>query len=235
MVNEEQVDQANSSFYRNSDHKMLPEWRVSNSPVDYEEAVSWMEQRVAAIAAGLEPECIWLIEHPPLYTAGTSANREDLLIEDRFPVYKTGRGGQYTYHGPGQRIAYVLLNLKQRRQDIRAFIFELEAWIIDILAELDVPGERKEGRVGVWIDRPDGQHIREDKIAAIGVRVRRWITFHGISLNICPDLSHYAGINPCGVKEHGVTSLRDLGLEIEPAELDRIIRSTFENRFGPTL
>ena len=234
MVNEQQVSETNSGFFRISDREILPEWRVSQNPVDYEEAVSWMEERVAAIAAGQEAECIWLTEHPPLYTAGTSANPEDLLIEDRFPVYKTGRGGQYTYHGPGQRIAYVLLNLKQRRQDIRAFIFELETWIIDILTELGVQGERREGRVGVWIDRTDGQITREDKIAAIGVRVRRWVTFHGISLNICPDLSHYAGINPCGVTEHGVTSLRDLGLEIEPGKLNRIMQSTFENRFGPT-
>lgn len=179
------------------------EWRTDTGLVPYPDALAAMEDRVAAIRAGSAPEQVWLLEHPPLYTAGTSARESDLLAPKRFPVYQAGRGGQYTYHGPGQRIAYVMLDLKQRGADLRRYIKDLEHWIIDSLAEFGVQGDVREGRVGVWVTRPDG---REEKIAAIGVRVRRWVSFHGISLNVSPDLTHFSGIVPCGITEHGVTS-----------------------------
>ena len=211
------------------------EWRFSDAPVAYEEAVAFMEDRAAAIRAGEAAECIWLLEHPPLYTAGTSARMEDLTSPERFPVHKTGRGGQFTYHGPGQRVAYVMLDLKRRRPDVRRFVRDLEEWIIRTLGEFNVKGERREGRVGIWVDRgeaPNGGR-REDKIAAIGVRLRHWVTFHGISINVEPDLSHFEGIVPCGIAEEnfGVTSLVDLGLPIAMADLDTALEKTFDQVF----
>ncbi|MBX9926361.1 MAG: lipoyl(octanoyl) transferase LipB [Hyphomicrobiaceae bacterium] len=189
------------------------EWRISDAPVAYEDALAEMSARATAIANGTASELIWLIEHPPLYTAGTSARPEDLLQPDRFPVYTTGRGGQYTYHGPGQRVVYLMLDLKARGGDVRAYVRRLEAWIIATLAEFGVEGGVRDGRVGVWVTRADGHgRSREDKIAAIGVRVSRGVTTHGLAINVAPDLSHYGGIVPCGIAEHGVTSLADLGL-----------------------
>ncbi|WP_068438168.1 lipoyl(octanoyl) transferase LipB [Magnetospirillum sp. XM-1] len=205
------------------------EWRISDSPVDYPQAVAAMEERVAAIRAGTAPELVWLLEHPPLYTAGTSADPRDLVDPDRFPVYEAGRGGQYTYHGPGQRVAYVLLDLKKRGADIRAYVCNLEEWIIRTLARFVVKGERRPGRVGIWVDRGGG---REDKIAAIGVRVRHWVTFHGIALNVDPDLTHFEGIVPCGIREHGVTSLWDLGLTPTLDDVDCALMATFPEVFG---
>ena len=206
------------------------EWRTSSEPVAYAEAVEFMETRVAGIHQGSEPETVWLLEHPPLYTAGTSAKPEDLLIPDRFPVFATGRGGQYTYHGPGQRVAYVMLDLTRRGNDIRAYVRSLEEWIIRTLAAFGVRGERRADRVGIWVDRGQG---REDKIGAIGVRVRRWVTFHGISINVEPDLSHFDGIVPCGVAEHGVTSLKDLGIDAGMADLDAALKEGFGEIFNP--
>lgn len=188
-----------------------------------------MEARAAAIRAGTAPELVWLLEHPPLYTAGTSARAEDLL-DARFPVYDAGRGGQYTYHGPGQRVAYLQLDLKARRPDLRLYVHCLEEWVIRSLARFQVKGERREGRVGIWVARGGG---REDKIAAIGVRVRRWVTLHGIAINVEPDLSHFQGIVPCGIREHGVTSLVDLGLPVTLGDLDQALAETFEEIFGP--
>jgi lipoyl(octanoyl) transferase len=205
------------------------DWVVSDHLVPYEAAVAAMEARAAAIAAGTANECVWLLEHPPLYTAGTSARPED-LVDARFPVFQTGRGGQFTYHGPGQRVAYVMLDLKRRDEDVRRYVSALEAWIIATLSAFNVTGERREDRVGVWVPRFSG----EDKIAAIGIRVRRWVTFHGISLNVEPDLSHFSGIVPCGVREHGVTSLADLGLPVSMAEVDAVLKVAFEEVFGPT-
>ncbi len=206
-------------------------WKTSNSPVPYPDAVAFMERRVAEIRAGEAPETVWLLEHPPLYTAGTSAKEGDLRSPDRFPVYKTGRGGQYTYHGPGQRIAYVMLNLRERSPDLRAFVQALEGWAIDSLAAFGVKGERREGRVGIWVERGGG---REDKIAAIGVRVRHWVTFHGIAINLNPTLEHFSGIVPCGIADPklGVTSLHDLSISVTADELDRVLKQTFERSFG---
>ncbi|MCJ2068291.1 lipoyl(octanoyl) transferase LipB [Methylobacterium sp. J-030] len=209
-------------------------WRVSDAPVGYEAAIAWMEARVEAIARGAAPECVWLLEHPPLYTAGTSARPEDLVTPDRFPVHATGRGGQYTYHGPGQRVAYVMLDLDRRSRDLRAYVASLEAWLIATLAAFNVRAERREDRVGVWVRRPEKGPEVEDKIAAIGIRVRRWVSFHGISLNVEPDLSHFDGIVPCGVRQHGVTSLVDLGLPVSLAEVDMQLRAAFEDIFGVT-
>ncbi|WP_299443714.1 lipoyl(octanoyl) transferase LipB [uncultured Rhodospira sp.] len=206
-----------------------PEWRVSREPVPYPDAVAEMETRVAAIRAGTAPELVWLLEHPPVYTAGTSARPEDLVIADRFPVYRTGRGGQYTYHGPGQRVAYVLLDLGRRDRDVRCHVHRLEEWLIRALAQLDVVAERRADRVGLWVPRGTG---REDKIAAVGVRVRRWVTFHGVALNVNPDLGHFAGIVPCGIREHGVTSLFDLGRKVTMVEVDALLRATFTEVFG---
>lgn len=208
------------------------EWRISERLVGYPEAIAAMDERVAAIHAGTAPELVWLLEHPPLYTAGTSARDDDLLTPERFPVYRAGRGGQFTYHGPGQRIAYVMLDLRRRGADVRAYVGRLEEWVIATLAAFNVRGETRAGRVGVWVDRGHG---REDKLAAIGVRVRRWVTFHGISLNVEPDLSHYSGIVPCGIRQHGVTSLVDLGLPITMAEVDAQLKASFDQAFARPL
>ncbi len=210
------------------------EWRIFDAPLDYELALEMMDERVAAIAAGTASEAVWLLEHPPLYTAGTSARPEDLL-NPRFPVFAAGRGGQYTYHGPGQRVAYVMLDLTQRGRDIRCLVQGLEQWVIDTLAAHNIRGERREGRVGVWVPRPEKGAGSEDKIAAIGVRVRKWVTFHGISLNIAPDLDHYDGIVPCGITDQGVTSFEDLGVLLSMAEVDSVLRGRFEAIFGPTV
>src|SRR5258705_9431839 len=209
------------------------EWRISGAPVPYPEAVAAMETRVAAIAAGEEPELVWLLEHPPLYTSGTSGRPTDLL-DPRFPVFATGRGGQLTYHGPGQRVAYVMLDLKQRRPDARAYVAGLEEWIIRTLAAFNVRGERREDRVGVWVNRPDKGPGHEDKIAAIGVRLRRWVSFHGIAINVEPELKHFSAIVPCGVADvrYGVTSLVDLGHPVTMAGVDLALRPAFEEVFG---
>lgn len=213
------------------------EWRISDCAVPYEEALAAMESRVADIRAGQAGEMVWLLEHPPLYTAGTSARTQDLLEPARFPVHVAGRGGQYTYHGPGQRVAYVMLDLRARRQDVRRYVSDLEEWTIRTLGRFNVKAERRAGRVGVWVVRPDKPPLpdgapREDKIAAIGVRIRHWVAFHGISINVEPDLSHYAGIVPCGIADHGVTSLVDLGLPVTLADLDAALAETFEEVFG---
>jgi len=205
------------------------EWKASPRPVPYADAVSAMEVRVAGIRAGTASEMVWFLEHPSLYTAGASAKDSDLLDADAFPVHKTGRGGQYTYHGPGQRVVYVMLDLQKRGPDLHQFVRDLEQWLIDSLAQFDVTGERRKGRVGVWVDLGAG---REAKIAALGIRVRRWVSFHGISLNVAPDLSHYNGIIACGVPEHGVTSLEALGVKASMAEVDAILKERFEARFG---
>jgi len=209
------------------------DWVIAPDLVPYPEALSAMRERAAAIAAGTAPEAVWLLEHPPLYTAGTSAQPADLL-DAQFPVFDAGRGGQYTYHGPGQRIAYVMLDLRERGRDIRAFVRGLEAWVIATLAAYNIEGERRDGRVGVWVRRPDKGFAREDKIAAIGVRVSRWVSFHGISLNIAPDLGHYGGIVPCGISDQGVTSFEDLGQLVQMAEVDTTLRTAFGALFGPT-
>lgn len=209
-------------------------WMVARGPVDYEAAVAFMRARVDAIAAGEAPELVWLLEHPPLYTAGTSAQASDLIDAERFPVHATGRGGQYTYHGPGQRVGYVMLDVKRRFGDVRAFVTALEGWITDTLAEFGVTGETHADRVGVWVRRTAETEGREDKIAAIGVRLRRWISSHGFSINVAPDLSHFAGIVPCGIRDAGVTSLADLGCDADLDALDRALRHVFERRFGPT-
>ena len=203
-------------------------WEHSDGLIAYPEAMARMDAHVEAIAKGSEAERIWLLEHPPLYTAGTSAHDEDLVERERFPVFRTGRGGQYTYHGPGQRVAYVMLDLKRRGGDVRAFVAALEQWVIDTLDQFNVKGERREDRVGVWVRRGE----REDKIAAIGIRVRHWVTFHGISINVEPDLTHFSGIVPCGIREHGVTSLVDLGLPVTMADLDTALKNTFAPIFG---
>jgi lipoyl(octanoyl) transferase len=207
-------------------------WATSSGRVGYEAAVAAMEARAEAIAEGRAGELVWLLEHPPLYTAGVSAKSADLLQPDRFPVFKSSRGGQFTYHGPGQRVAYVMLDLGARQKDVRAFVAALEAWIIDTLAAFNVEGQMRPGRVGVWVEH--GAPKREDKIAAIGVRLRRWVSFHGVSLNVEPDLEHFAGIVPCGVAEHGVTSLIGLGLPVSMAEADAALKTSFERVFGPT-
>jgi len=211
------------------------EWRIAPEPVPYEDALAIMDERVAAIAEGRALELVWLLEHPPLYTAGTSANERDLVEPDRFPVFRTGRGGQYTYHGPGQRVAYVMLDLNRRTPDLRRFVAALEAWLIHTLGAFNIRGERREDRVGVWVRRPDKGEGVEDKIGAIGIRVRRWVTLHGISLNVEPDLSHFSGIVPCGVTQYGVTSLVDLGLPVTMEDADIALRSAFETVFGPTI
>ncbi|MGB0797862.1 MAG: lipoyl(octanoyl) transferase LipB [Planktomarina sp.] len=214
------------------------EWIITDGLTDYASAVDWMETRVAQIVAGTAPECIWLLEHPPLYTAGTSARVQDLTDPDRFPVFQAQRGGQYTYHGPGQRVAYVLLDVSKRGKDVRKFVQDLEAWVIATLAEFNVTGEIREGRVGVWVERPDKPKtilgaLSEDKIAAIGIRLRKWVSFHGISINVEPDLDHFGGIVPCGITDHGVTSLVDLGLPITMTDLDLALQKTFPTVFPP--
>lgn len=208
------------------------EWFISDGPVDYETAVAVMDRRAEAIAAGTAAELVWLLEHPPLYTAGTSAKERDLLAPDRFPVYRAGRGGQYTYHGPGQRIAYVMLDVKRRGKDVRAFVSALEGWLIDTLDAFGVKGETRSDRVGVWVVRPERGPGVEDKIAAIGIRLRRWVSLHGISLNVEPDLEHFAGIVPCGIAGHGVTSLADLGRIVSMPEVDMALEAAFVRRFG---
>ena len=215
----------------------MVEWLRSEGLVPYPEALAVMESRAEAIARGEAEEAVWLLEHPPLYTAGTSARPEDLREPDRFPVHEARRGGQYTYHGPGQRVAYVMLDLNRRGRDVRRFVRDLEGWVIDALADFGVRGERREGRVGIWVTRPDKSPnpdgtLREDKIAAIGIRLRKWVSFHGISINLEPDLSHFDGIVPCGIAEHGVTSLVDLGLPVTMADLDVALMRSFEARMG---
>ncbi len=218
----------------------MVEWIHSDRLIPYDEALAFMENRVAAIARGEAQEAIWLLEHPPLYTAGTSARREDLTDPDRFPVHEAGRGGQYTYHGPGQRVIYVMLDLNKRGRDVRCFVRKLEDWVIATLDEFNVKGEIRDGRVGVWVTRPDKPlnadgTPHEDKIAAIGVKLRRWVSFHGISINVEPDLSHFSGIVPCGIREHGVTSLVDLGLPVTLNDLDAALRLKFDHIFGDTV
>jgi lipoyl(octanoyl) transferase len=205
-------------------------WKTSDHPVDYPDALSFMERRVEEIHAGRQPQLVWLLEHPPLYTAGTSARPEDLLTPDRFPVYPTGRGGQFTYHGPGQRVGYVMLDLRQRANDVRRFVHDLEEWLIRTLAHFNLRGERREGRVGIWIARPGG---REDKIAALGIRVRKGISFHGVSLNVDPELDHFTGIVPCGISAFGVTSLAQLGLTATMNDVDLAMKAAFKDVFGP--
>jgi lipoyl(octanoyl) transferase len=209
------------------------EWRISDARVPYESALAAMDARVAEIAAGSAPDLVWLLEHPPLYTAGTSAQPGDLRAA-QFPVFETGRGGQFTYHGPGQRVAYVMLDLKRRRPDVRRFVATLEEWLIRTLAAFNVRGERRAGRIGVWVRRPDKGDGYEDKIAAIGIRVRRWVTLHGIALNVDPDLAHFSGIVPCGVQDprYGVTSLVDLGMPVTLPEVDMVLRREFAPLFG---
>jgi lipoyl(octanoyl) transferase len=206
---------------------------VSGQPVAYPEALAEMDARAAGIAEGTAGEQVWLLEHPPIYTAGTSANDAD-LIEARFPVYRTGRGGQFTYHGPGQRVGYVMLDLKARKPDVRAYVRDLEQWLIETLARLGVKGERREGRVGIWVARgpTSTSNAREDKIAALGVRIKRWVTLHGVALNVDPDLSHFSGIVPCGVRAHGVTSLADLGIVATMADVDGALKQSFKKIFG---
>lgn len=215
----------------------MVEWVTSDNFVDYDSAVSFMESRAAAIAAGEAEECIWLLEHPPLYTAGTSAKIEDLTDPDRFPVHPSKRGGQYTYHGPGQRVVYVMLNVAKRGHDVRRFVQELEAWVILALAEFNLTGHIRAGRVGVWVERPDKPRradggLSEDKIAAIGIRLRKWVSFHGISINVEPDLEHFGGIVPCGIQEHGVTSLVDLGLPVTLSDVDVALKRSFYEVFA---
>lgn len=213
------------------------DWIIADTPVAYETAIAEMEARVASISDGTAPEAVWLLEHPPLYTAGTSANPADLIDPDRFPVFETRRGGQYTYHGPGQRVAYAMLDLNQRGRDVRAYVRLLEDWVIATLAEFNIKGEIRKDRVGVWVVRPgkplnaDGSPS-EDKIAAIGVRIRKWVAFHGISINVDPDLSHFDGIVPCGINDHGVTSLVDLGLPVSMVDLDVALKRNFDRVFG---
>lgn len=207
------------------------EWVVASAAVPYAEAVTAMEARVEAIAAGDALEQVWLLEHPPLYTAGVSAKGGDLLAPDRFPVFQTGRGGQYTYHGPGQRVVYAMLDLRARGKDVRRFVQALEGWVIDILADLGVEAGLRDGRIGVWVDHG----AREEKIAAVGVKIRRWVSFHGVAINVAPDLEHFSGIVPCGITDHGVTSLADLGRSATMSEVDAVLRAAFERRFGPTV
>ncbi len=218
----------------------MVDWITSDGLTDYRQAEEWMEIRAGQIALGQAPECIWLVEHPPLYTAGTSARPSDLTDPDRFEVFETRRGGQYTYHGPGQRVAYVLLDVGARGRDVRAFVQQLETWVIAALAQFNVTGHIREGRVGVWVERPDkpaptGHQHAEDKIAAIGIRLRKWISFHGLSINVEPELEHFSGIVPCGITQHGVTSLVDLGLPVTLADVDIALRHSFEQVFdSPT-
>lgn len=209
-----------------------PECRFSEAPVPYEEAIAFMEERVKAIREGSADELLWFLEHPPLYTAGTSAKAEDLLLKDKFPVFKAGRGGEYTYHGPGQRVVYLMLDLKKRGADIRCFVRNVENWMILSLAEFNIKAKISEGRVGVWVPRPDLGADREDKIGAIGIRVRRWVSFHGLALNVEPDLSHFGGIVPCGISDQGVTSLVDLGYPVTMEDVDAALLKCFSKAFA---
>ncbi|TYB91174.1 lipoyl(octanoyl) transferase LipB [Oceaniovalibus sp. ACAM 378] len=213
------------------------DWQISDAPVSYPDSLARMERIAEGIRAGTHGETVWLLEHPPLYTAGTSADRADLVDPDRFPVFEARRGGQYTYHGPGQRVAYVMLDVAARGRDVRRFVHNLEAWVIATLAEFNVTGEVREGRVGVWVQRPDkplgpNGELSEDKIAAIGIRLRKWVSFHGLSINVDPDLSHFDGIVPCGIRDHGVTSLVDLGLPVGMNDVDVALRRGFDQVFG---
>lgn len=215
----------------------MVEWITSDGLTDYDAALAFMEERAAQIAVGTARECIWLLEHPPLYTSGTSAKPEDLRDPDRFPVHATRRGGQYTYHGPGQRVAYVMLNVAKRGQDVRRFVQDLEAWVISALSDFNVTGHIREGRVGVWVERPEkpltaSGTMAEDKIAAIGIRIRKWVSFHGLSINVEPDLAHFDGIVPCGITDYGVTSLVDLGLPVSMADVDVALKRSFDDVFG---
>ena len=215
----------------------MVDWEISDGLTDYARAVTRMESRAAEIAAGTASELVWLVEHPPLYTAGTSAKPADLTDPDRFPVFEAKRGGQYTYHGPGQRVVYVMLDVGKRGRDVRCFVRDLEAWVIDTLDRFNIKGEIRPGRVGVWVERPDKPaqpdgSPREDKVAAIGIRLRKWISFHGLSINVEPDLDHFSGIVPCGIREHGVTSLVDLGLPVSMADVDVALRQSFDQTFG---
>ena len=217
----------------------MVEWITSTGLTGYRDACTMMEARAEAVAAGQAPEAIWLVEHPPLYTAGTSAKSADLSDPDRFEVFPSKRGGQYTYHGPGQRVVYVMLDVGARGRDVRCFVRDLERWIIATLAEFSVAGEIRAGRVGVWVTRPDRPRgpdgaLQEDKIAALGIRLRKWISFHGMSINVDPDLSHFDGIVPCGIKDHGVTSLADLGLRVSMQDVDAALQRTFQTVFGPS-
>lgn len=236
-----EIDATRSIARNELEFAMLPHpgaasvrWRVSDGLVGYNDALAEMDRLAEAIADGREPETVWLLEHPALYTAGTSARQEDLVEPDRFPVFQTGRGGQFTYHGPGQRVAYVMLDLKRRSPDVRRYVAALEEWLIRTLWSFHVRGERREDRVGVWVSHPTNAGSGEDKIAALGIRVRRWVTMHGISLNVEPDLSHFAGIVPCGVREYGVTSLVELGLPVTMTDVDLALRREFDPLFGPT-
>ena len=204
------------------------QWKTTKGFVPYQESLDFMEKRVLNIHENREDPLVWLLEHEPIYTAGTSANKSDLIEANKFPVYTAGRGGQYTYHGPGQRVAYVMLDLKEYKKDIRQYICNLEQWIINSLDVIGIKSSRKKGRVGIWIDLDGG---KEAKIAAIGVRVRKWVSFHGISLNICPDLSHFNGIVPCGISNHGVTSIKELGIDIEIDQMDKVLKEEFEKLF----
>jgi lipoyl(octanoyl) transferase len=231
-------DTLETRFFAQGTHPAV-RWRISEGLTPYADAVAFMETEAGRIASGEADELVWLVEHPPLYTAGTSAKADDLVAPDRFEVHQTGRGGEYTYHGPGQRVAYVMLDLKRRRPDVRAFVSALETVIISTLESMNVNGERREDRVGVWVRRPDKPRLAdgsmaEDKIAAIGIRLRKWVSFHGLALNVDPDLEHFSGIVPCGVRAHGVTSLVDLGLPIPMHEADIRLREAFETVFGPT-
>lgn len=233
-------DELSPLFHQIADDLRAVRWMVADGLTPYPDALAFMEKRVAQIRNGEAEETVWLVEHPPLYTAGTSADASDLLEANRFPVFDAGRGGEYTYHGPGQRVAYVMLDLKRRREDVRAFVAALEEWIIRTLASFNVKGERREDRVGVWVVRPDRPvnadgSVAEDKIAAIGIRLRKWVSFHGISINVEPDLSHFSGIVPCGINEHGVTSLVDLGLPVTLQDLDLALKAAFEEVFGPAI
>ncbi|MFK7878133.1 lipoyl(octanoyl) transferase LipB [Roseobacter sp.] len=215
----------------------MVEWIITGGLTGYRAAEAWMEDRAAAIASGSASECVWLVEHPPLYSAGTSAKTSDLVDPDRFPTYATRRGGQYTYHGPGQRVAYTMLDVGARGRDVRKFVRSLEHWVIDTLGQFNVSGQVREGRVGVWVERPEkprtaSGHLAEDKIAAIGIRLRKWVSYHGISINVEPDLDHFTGIVPCGIADHGVTSLVDLGYPVTMPDVDIALRRSFENVFG---
>lgn len=239
MVIESLTSTANSAH--NTDKTLLRtdsrpvQWYISDNQVPYPQALEIMKARARAISDNQAEELIWLLEHPPLYTAGTSAKDTDLLIPNKFPVYDAGRGGQYTYHGPGQRVAYVMLDLRKRGRDIRKLVQGLEGWVIDTLAAHNIKGERRKGRIGVWVRRPERGPDSEDKIAAIGVRVSRWVSLHGISLNIAPDLDHYDGIIPCGISDQGITSFEDLGQIVSMQEVDTSLKQAFEQHFGPTI
>jgi lipoyl(octanoyl) transferase len=226
---------ARLAFARIDAPALAVDWTVAPATVAFPDAVAAMERRVAAITGGRAAELVWLLEHPPLYTAGTSARTGDVLATDRFAIYRTGRGGQHTYHGPGQRIAYVMLDLGVRRPDLRAFVTAIEEWMIRTVAAFGIAGHRSPGRIGVWVARPDKGIGREDKIAAIGLRVRHWVSFHGVALNVDPVLEHFSGIVPCGVRDQGVTSLADLGVAASMGEVDQVLRREFERLFGPTL